>query len=440
MAIKINALELENVKRIKAVSFEPHESGLTVIGGRNAQGKTSVLDAIAWALGGNKFKPSRPERDGSVLPPALKITLSNGLIVERKGKNSDLKITDPSGKKGGQKLLDEFIEELALNLPKFMNMNGKQKADELLRIIGVGEQLADLTMKENRIYSDRQAIGRIWKQKEASAKEMTHYDDVPDELISVNELIMQQQAILARNGENQRKRDRLREITFEKENIRSECKRLETQIEDLQKRLNERKTAWQKAVKDEEIAMKDAADLIDESTEELERNIQQVESINNKIRINQAEAKALDEAAEYGRQYDQHTKDLEKIRKEKYDLLNNADLPLEGLSVDSDGDITYKGQKWDNMSSAEQLMVATAIVRKLNPQCGFVLLDKLEQMDVQTMLDFGKWLEDEGLQAIATRVSTGGECSIIITDGYIAEHGDTSQSKPMKRTWKAGEF
>jgi len=85
--IKINSLELENVKRIKAVRLEPTANGLTVVGGKNNQGKTSVLDAIAWALGGNKFKPSQPNREGSTLPPSLSIQLSNGLIVERKGKN-----------------------------------------------------------------------------------------------------------------------------------------------------------------------------------------------------------------------------------------------------------------------------------------------------------------------------------------------------------------
>lgn len=110
--IKITNLELENIKRIKAVQLTPSESGLTVIGGNNGQGKTSVLDGIAWALGGDKFKPSQPQRDGSVIPPHLRVTLSNGLIVERKGDRGTLKITDPNGGKGGQQLLNEFIGSL----------------------------------------------------------------------------------------------------------------------------------------------------------------------------------------------------------------------------------------------------------------------------------------------------------------------------------------
>lgn len=136
--IKITNLELENIKRIKAVQLAPSESGLTVIGGNNGQGKTSVLDGIAWALGGDKFKPSQPQRDGSVIPPHLRVTLSNGLIVERKGDRGTLKITDPNGGKGGQQLLNEFIGQLALDLPKFMQATSKEKAQTLLRIIGVG--------------------------------------------------------------------------------------------------------------------------------------------------------------------------------------------------------------------------------------------------------------------------------------------------------------
>ncbi len=94
--IHINTLEIENVKRIKALRLEPSPTGLTVIGGNNGQGKTSVLDAIAWALGGEKFRPSNAQREGSVLPPHLKVTLSNGLVVERKGKNAVLTVTDPA--------------------------------------------------------------------------------------------------------------------------------------------------------------------------------------------------------------------------------------------------------------------------------------------------------------------------------------------------------
>ena len=160
MPVTINALELENVKRIKAVALEPSPTGLTIIGGNNRQGKTSVLDAICWALGGDRYKPSQPTREGSEIPPHLKLTLSNGLIVERSGKNSALKVVDPNGRKGGQQLLNEFVEQFALDLPAFMEMNDKKKADVLLRIIGVGEQLYAMEQNEQRLYNRRTEIGK----------------------------------------------------------------------------------------------------------------------------------------------------------------------------------------------------------------------------------------------------------------------------------------
>ena len=160
-SIKINKLEIENVKRIKAVKIEPSANGLTIVGGDNNQGKTSVLDSIAWALGGDKYRPSQAQREGSIIPPNLHIVMSNGLVVERKGKNSALKVTDPEGNKGGQQLLNEFVEQLALDLPKFMESSGKEKAKILLSIIGVGDQLAELEQKETDLYNQRRAIGQI---------------------------------------------------------------------------------------------------------------------------------------------------------------------------------------------------------------------------------------------------------------------------------------
>ena len=430
--IKINKLEIENVKRVKAVKMEPTANGLTVVGGRNNQGKTSVLDSIAWALGGEKYRPSEAQRQGSVIPPNLHIVMSNGLVVERKGKNSDLKVIDPDGNKGGQQLLNEFVEQLALDLPKFMQSTSKEKANTLLQIIGVGDQLYQLEQKEKEVYNRRHTIGQIADQKKKFAKEQPYYPDAPKEPISASELIKQQQDILARNGENQRKRENARQI----EAARFQA---EKEVDRLMALLQEAKEKRDKLAADLIVAQKSALDLHDESTEELETNINNIEEINVRVRANLDKDKAETDAQDYADQYDTLTTDLNNVRQAKIDLLKGADLPLPGLSV-VEGELTYNGFKWDNMSGSDQLKVAVAIVRKLKPQCGFVLLDKLEQMDLETMQEFGKWLEGEGLQVIATRVSTGPECEIIIEDGYVKGQEQPAEEVPEAPKWKAGEF
>lgn len=429
--IKINSLELDDVKRIRAVKLEPSENGLTIIGGKNNQGKTSVLDAIAWALGGDKFRPSGAVREGSTVPPHLKVKLSNGIIVERCGKNSDLKVTDETGKRGGQQLLNAFISSFALDLPKFMESSSKDKATVLLQIIGVGDKLFEYDREESKLYNRRLEIGRIAEQKAKYAAELPEYEGIPKEPVSASELIRQQQEILAKNGENQRKRDRAEQLKSAFSNISSRIEMLRSQLADLEKQQSD-------IAKDMRIAELSAAELHDESTDELENNIRNIEAINIKVRSNLDKEKAEMDAKQYKDEYDSLTGMIENIRSERKKLLDNAPLPLPGLSVEN-GELTYNGAKWDCMSASEQLRVSAAIVRKLNPECGFVLMDKLEQMDIDTLNEFGKWLEAEGLQAIATRVSTGGECSIIIEDGYVK--GDTYEApQETNKTWKAGTF
>lgn len=428
--IKINKLEIENVKRIKAVKIEPTEKGLTVIGGRNNQGKTSVLDAIAWALGGDRYRPSQPVRNGSVIPPNLHIVMNNGLVVERKGKNSDLKVTDPSGEKGGQQLLNEFVEQLALDLPKFMEASGREKAQTLLKIIGIGDQLDVLDRKEKELYNNRLAIGQIADRKKKFADEQTYYPDAPKEMVSPSELIKQQQEILARNGRNE-------EYRKNASDLKEKYVKLDSEINELQRKLSEKLEIQTELAEALAVARKTVEELHDESTVELEASLANIEEINRKVRANLDKDKAEEDALDYRNQYNALTVEINKIRKEKTDLLQSAELPLPELSV-REGELIYKGQKWDNMSGSDRLKVSTAIVRKLNPKCGFVLLDKLEQMDLETLHEFGEWLEEEGLQAIATRVSTGDECSIIIEDGYVKDQ-DTQTNMGIK-TWKAGEF
>lgn len=409
---KITAFEIENVKRVKAVAVEPAASGLTVIGGKNGQGKTSVLDAIAWALGGDRFRPSNPQREGSVTPPHLKVTLDNGLIVERSGKNSSLKVTDPAGNKSGQQLLNGFIEQLALDLPRFMAASDKEKAETLLKIIGVGERLYQLDNDAARIYNERHAVGQIADRKAKSAQEMRSFSGVPSEPISAAELIQKQQDILARNARRQQWRQ-------EQDGISAAIALTKTKIAEAEDRLKSLTAEMEALEKKAREAQKTPAQMEMESTAELETSIREIEDINRKVRENLDKARAEDEAKAYQEQYDKLTADLDAVRSARRKLLNGANLPLDGLSVDENMSLTYKGQPWDGMSGADQLRVACAIVRKLNPNCNFVLMDKLEQMDAETLKDFGAWLEAENLQVIATRVSTGDECSLIIEDGYV---------------------
>ena len=87
-------------------------------------------------------------------------------------------------------------------------MSDKEKANELLKLLGVEDELNKLEGKHQEVYAKRHSIGQIATQKDKYAKELVGYDEVPLEPISASELIQQQQTILLKNAENQKKRNK----------------------------------------------------------------------------------------------------------------------------------------------------------------------------------------------------------------------------------------
>lgn len=415
-AVKITALEAENVKRVRAVELRPEQDGLTVIGGRNGQGKTSVLDAIAWALGGDRFKPSEPHREGSVNDPRLKVELSNGLVVERSGKSSSLKVTDPSGHRAGQQLLNSFVEQLAIDLPRFMESTPKEKAKTLLEVIGVGEELYRLEGIERKAYDERTSVGILERQKRALIEEMPFDPEAPTEPVSAAHLAQQKAEIIERNAAVAQKRAEADGLDLRIDAAQNDLSEITNQINQLV----ERGKNVENEIKSMILACGKLRNELDgaklEDTAEIDSRLDEIDRTNARVRDNQVRQAAIAEADRLKEQYDQLTEKVEAARNEKLRLLEGAALPLPELSVDA-GELTYKGRKWDGMSGSEQLMVSAAIVRALKPQCGFVLVDKLEQFDPETLAEFGAWAASEGLQIIGTRVATDDTCTIVIEDG-----------------------
>jgi DNA repair exonuclease SbcCD ATPase subunit len=408
--MKITSLELANVKRIKALRLEPTENGLTVIGGRNGQGKTSVLDAIAYAFGGAKYKPTNLKREGAVGDTIIHIETDNGLIIERKGKNASLTVTDKEGTRHGQAILDALISELAINLPKFHNASTQDKAKILLRTLGIEEELLALEKEEKAKFDTRTIVGREADQKKKAAADMPWFEDAPKTKMSIKELLEKQQEVLTRNGERAKARAELENNKNLLEHLKAEANRLNHELEVINGRITET-----------DFAIANAKEVdADEDTTELEAQIANFEAINEKVKANEERTRREAEADVLQDQYDSLTAEIEEIRQKKLSLLANAKFPISGLAIEN-GELTYDGKSWDCMSGSQQLIVDCAIASKLNPECRVVLLDKLEQLDLETLTEFGKWLETQDLQCIATRVSTGDECTLIIEDGSPKE-------------------
>lgn len=424
MSLKVVSLEVENVKRVKRVDMQLAATGLTIVGGSNAQGKTSLLDAIRWTLGGDRYRPSAPGRDG--LQAETKVTLSNGLVAQIYGKNGSLKVTDPSGKRGGITLVQDFIGTFALDLPKFLNSTAIEKCKMLLDTMpDLGKKLKDLNAEFDKVYQDRLSQGRMVELKDKHAKDLPHTEGVPDTLLTGTEMAEKLSAAMAVNAKNRNVRDN---IVMEKSRLESAVRAVVAKTErvsELERMLAEARSQREGVLADRESAdkrVKDAeaaaASLIDEDVSAVKSQMIEIDGINAKVRQNLEKQHAEEEASNLRVDYNAMSTRIEEIRADKVALLDSAKMPLEGLSI-LDGELIYRGAKWDCMSGAERLKVGTAICSVIKPSCGFVLLDELEKMDMRTLAEFGEWLVEHDMQAIGTRVSDGDECSVIIEDGSV---------------------
>ena len=272
-------------------------------------------------MAAKKFRPNAAQRDGAVAPAHLRVTLSNGVVVERKGKNSSLTVTDPTGRRSGPAAAERFCRAAGPSIrPASWRPATRKKADILLRIIGIGNELHLRDMEIKSIYDKRTFTGQLAQQKKHFADELISYPDAPEQPLSASDLIRRQQDILARNGENQRKRSQLSQLEIKSRTLAQRREQLEAELAHL--------TEEQAALTtDLYAARKSAEDLQDESTAELEASIQSIEETNRKVRANLEKARAEDEASKYASDYDKLTDAIEQKRKERLALLNGADLP-----------------------------------------------------------------------------------------------------------------
>lgn len=437
--VHIAEFQIENVKRVRAVEWRPGE-GLTVIGGRNCQGKSSVLDAIAYALGGERLCPSQVQNLDGVAPARMEVTLSNGLVVRREGKNHALKVSDPSGMKAGQRLLDSLIGEFALNLPAFLNADTRRKASILLKTLGIEEQLAALENEERKAAEERLLLGREARRKKDLAEGLPEYPEAPAETLSGAELARELQAAMSENAAHQAARANLSHLKARAEVAQSRKCELEERLaqarRDLagaEKELEEADNAFQKA-----FETPIAPDI---DTAAIQARIDELDATNQKVMVNQAKAKAASEAAAAAEAYTAAGNAVDAIRARLLEFLKSVKMPLEGLSVE-EGELVYRGQKWDNMSGMERILVGISISQAVKPSCGFVLLDGLETFDAEQLEKLRGWLGERKLQAIATRVATDDTCDLIIEDGMVASEpsGGTSPEPSVPSGEAPGEM
>jgi predicted ATP-dependent endonuclease of OLD family len=129
--VKITAASISNFKRIQNVEIVPRaDRAVVLIGGKNAQGKSSVLDALTAAFGGKRALPPDPVRHGANAAEVV-LELDDGMTIRRRIEvdgSSTLEVRDEMGAvRSPQSMLDKLVGARFLDPLAFLQLPGKEQ-------------------------------------------------------------------------------------------------------------------------------------------------------------------------------------------------------------------------------------------------------------------------------------------------------------------------
>ena len=419
MSLILAHAHIANFKRIKVVDFVPKKAGLTKIGGKNKQGKTSALNAIQMGFSGGKYKPSNIHNNngGPGELAEANFETDTGYKVRIFGINGTIEVIDPQGKKGGITLFGDAISTFAVDLRKFIHGKASDKHDILVAALGLGEILADIEKDIKEAYNARTGVNAIARQAKAALDAATKPDPktkIPEE-VDAEKLHNQIQ-------EAQQFNDDIQEQEISREQVSKNKNLAEDKIEELLAELEAQRglvARYEQQIKNFE-PLPEPKDI--EPLQEQLKNAKAVNETRTKLlkakedyqALLDANGQAIVKAGEAQQEY-------EAALQKKHNAIALGDMPDPDLTLE-DGKLLYKGQEFDCISGAEELIVSTKIGVATQKESHFVLIDGLEAMDADELAKYDEWATENNIQIIGTVVTDEPEkCSIFIEDGQNIE-------------------
>lgn len=425
---KIIGLQVENVKRVSAVEIIPKEN-MIVIGGKNAQGKTSCLDAITMALGGGNEIPDGVLKKGAK-KGFVKIDLGDVIVTRTftASGTTSLVVTNAEGAKynSPQSILDALLGKLTFDPLKFMGMDGKKQAELLMEIAGLS--FADKDAERKEVYDERTAVNRELVSLEARLVAAPRYPGEPKELVSVEELNNQ----LAIAADTNTSIARLRSDIAAKKEQGIQLKATRAQRAERVAKLREELSselllldADDNTLEEFREQLQEMLDLAKDQTEinttEVLEKIKAAEEINLKIQANLDHAEIEKQASAKMDDSEALTARISAIDEAKNTAITGAQMPVDGLAFSPEGEVTFNGVALAQASGAEQLRVSVAIGSAINPKLRVMLCREGAVLDDDSLALLGKFAEEKDIQVWVESCHAGELATVTIVNGEVEE-------------------
>lgn len=428
--MKIVGFKADNFKRLQAVEITPAGNTM-VIGGRNEQGKSSILDAIQAALGGLGVQPRMPIRSGQEKAEVVLKLGGNGeeLTVRRSwtAKGSYMTVTNGDGLKGGQAVLDRLLSQYTFDPLEFTRLKAGAQVDTMRRLAGIGAEFDQLELQRRDAYDKRTTVNTTARSMRARVEAMPHHPDAPEQEVSVDQLLEQRRQLEQRRTERQKAHQELQAMEQIVQGWVDRVAKQEAAIEDIKKRLAAARENLTKlehgrdqASHQLESMTNAAAELPDVDTSAIDDQIRQASAVNAQVQANRARAAQLRDVEQVEQQAKQLTDQIDRAIASKQRMIEQAKLPVEGLAFTPEG-VTYRGVPFEQCSSAERLRVSTAMGMAANPSLRVMLIRDGSLLDEQHLAIIADMARENDYQIWIERVGNGDECGVIIEDGQVVE-------------------
>lgn len=419
--MKIIRLNAENVKRLKAVEISPNGAGVQIVAGRNAQGKSSVLDSIWMALDWKNASKStpRPVRDGEDRAQ-VRVDLGD-LVVTRKWSNGNTSLVVESGDgtmrpKRPQELLDSLLGHLSFDPLEFTQQSGREQVQTLLGLVDLPFDPAVIDAERQSVYAERTEMGRDLARAKGALESMpTPRADLPTAELSASAIMAEYEAARQEIQECADS-ERLMLAAVEREKAARQA------VLTAQQALLAAQ-ARHDAAAGEAAEARDAFAAFQREPEPdidaIRERLAGVEDINAQIRAAKQYRAAKGQVNDLQSAYDEKTRALAALDKRKADGLAAARFPIAGLSFD-EGGVTYNGVPFCQASSGEQLRVSLALAMAMNPTLRVIRITDGSLLDSENMDLIEEMASAEDFQVWIERVDESGACGVVIEDGQVA--------------------
>lgn len=418
--MKIVKLVSRNIKNLKAIEITPlgDEVFLT---GKNGAGKSAIIDSIFSALTGKRLKdPIRHGEDRADVVVDMgdftvkKVWTDKGETVQVYSINDEDKKVKYSSP---QTFLDEKIGTLSFDPMGFKDMKSMDRIELLKKLVGL--DFADLEKTKEAIYESRTVLNSKIKESIAHLKNTEAPDPkTPDEEISYKEELAKIQDLRQKRVTFKTIADQKAEIgkrIFDNEEYVAELK---AKIGEMQNRIEDILAENRGLKENKEFTQQQIPEVTEVQITAAESALEDIEKQNADIRAAKRYRESIRVADRLKKEADVLTEKLRRLDQDKATQVADAKFPIPDLSL-SDEAVMYKGDRFDRLSTGQQIRVSTAIGMALNPELKVIFIREGSLLDVGNLKDIVEQAKDKDYQVWIERCDESGQVGFYIEAGEI---------------------